>query len=94
MARPRTSSTQQHPQQGQEELPIQPVDEPILCNPYQEPTEHWIYDPTTGKASRMQGRRPASYWYKTERSGSERQLMLLLKSNVMTCPWSTLCGKT
>ena len=48
-------------------LPIQPVEKPILCNPYQEPTEHWVYDTETGTAHRAQGRRPASYWYKTRR---------------------------
>ena len=29
---------------GQEQLPVQPVDRPILCNPYEEPNDHWIYD--------------------------------------------------
>jgi type III restriction enzyme len=48
-------------------LPIQPVDQPILCSPYQEPAEHWVYDTSTGEAQRMPGRRPASYWFKTQR---------------------------
>jgi type III restriction enzyme len=51
-------------------LPVQPVDRPILCNPYEEPRDHWIYDKQTGAASRAGTRRPASYWYKTERTGS------------------------
>src|ERR1700683_1756793 len=55
---------------GQEPLPVQPVDRPILCNPYEEPRDHWIYDKETGAASRAGTRRPASYWYKTERTGS------------------------
>ncbi len=55
---------------GQERLPMQPVDRPILCNPYEEPRDHWIYDKETGAASRAGTRRPASYWYKTERTGS------------------------
>jgi type III restriction enzyme len=55
---------------GQEQLPVQPVDRPILCNPYEEPRDHWIYDKETGAASRAGTRRPASYWYKTERTGS------------------------
>src|ERR1035438_8048882 len=54
----------------QEQLPVQPVDRPILCNPYEEPRDHWIYDKETGAASRAGTRRPASYWYKTERTGS------------------------
>jgi hypothetical protein len=30
-----------NPQPGQEPLPVQPVERPILCSPYQEPSEHW-----------------------------------------------------
>ena len=32
---------------GHEQLPVQPVDRPILCNPYEEPRDHWIYDKET-----------------------------------------------
>ena len=32
------------PARGQQPLPIQPVERPILCSPYEEPTEHWVYD--------------------------------------------------
>ena len=49
------------------QLPIQPVDRPILCSPYVEPDAHWVYDITTGMAQRMEGRRSASYWFRTER---------------------------
>ncbi|MGH9618658.1 MAG: BPTD_3080 family restriction endonuclease [Bryobacteraceae bacterium] len=55
---------------AQQELPVQAVDRPIICNPYEEPREHWIYDKETGAASRAGFRRPASYWYKTDRTGS------------------------
>ena len=55
---------------GQESVPVQPVDRPILCNPYEKPREHWVYDKETGAASRLGDRRPASYWFKTERTGS------------------------
>jgi type III restriction enzyme len=51
-------------------VPIQPVDKPIICPPYDEPMDHWLYDTHTGQASRAGKRRPASYWYKTERTGS------------------------
>src|SRR5687768_9983814 len=68
MARPRTSS--RLTVQGQEPLPIQPVSRPILCSPYTEPTSHWVYDTVTGEAIQAPSRRPASYWYKTERTGS------------------------
>jgi type III restriction enzyme len=55
---------------GQETIPIQPVDKPIICSPYEEPQEHWHYDSQTGAASRNGFRRPAGYWFKTERTGS------------------------
>ena len=58
--------------QDQRELPIQPVPQPILCSPYEEPTAHWIYNPQTGEASENPGRREAGYWYKTERTGSNQ----------------------
>jgi type III restriction enzyme len=51
---------------GQEPLPIQPVEEPILNGPYDEPTAYWEYNRDTGNAAKMPGRRPARYWYKTK----------------------------
>lgn len=57
----------------QEEIPIQPVDKPILCSPYCEPDQHWLYDRSTGIPRKEQGRRKASYWYKNERTGSAQQ---------------------
>ena len=50
--------------------PIQPVAQPILNAPYDEPTRHWVYDTNTGQPSVQTGRRDAFYWYKTERTGS------------------------
>jgi type III restriction enzyme len=61
---------------GQEQLPVQPVDRPILCNPYEEPRDHWIYDKESGAASRGGMRRDAGYWYKTERTGSAQMSLL------------------
>ena len=37
-------------QSQQTDIPIQPVDQPILCSPYDEPDRHWIYDTSTGEA--------------------------------------------
>lgn len=54
-------------------IPIQPVDDPILCPPYKEPSRHWLYDTRTGVPSKNPGRRPASYWYKSERAGSAQR---------------------
>lgn len=60
-------------QRKQPEVPVQPVDQPIICNPYDEPNDHWIYDTETGGASRAGFRREAGYWYKTERTGLAQQ---------------------
>ena len=57
-------------QNQQLEIPIQPVDQPILCSPYQEPDKHWIYDTSTGEAVVNPGRREAGYWYRTQQTGS------------------------
>lgn len=61
---------------SEEPVPIQPVENPILCSPYKEPNQHWLYDTRTGIPHKTEGRRPASYWFKTERTGS-RQMSLL-----------------
>lgn len=47
-------------------VPIQPVEKPILCSPYDAPKLHWQYDRTTGEASKQAFRRPSRYWYKTK----------------------------
>ena len=57
-------------------IPIRPVENPILCSPYNEPDQHWLYDTKTGLPQKIPQRREASYWYRTERTGS-RQLKLL-----------------
>jgi type III restriction enzyme len=49
-------------------VPTQAVDDPILNSPYEEPTRHWIY--TDGKPELMDGRRSASYYYSTRRTGA------------------------
>ena len=61
---------------GQQTLPIQPVERPILCGPYVEPHEHWVYSTETGAASKQPGRRPASYWFKTLRTNKRTTLTL------------------
>ncbi len=48
-------------QSQQLEIPIQPVDQPILCSPYQEPDRHWIYDTSTGETVKNPGRREAGH---------------------------------
>lgn len=54
---------------SEQKVPIQPVDKPIICPPYDEPKDHWIYDKDTGIAKRAGFRRAAGYWYKTDRTG-------------------------
>lgn len=58
--------------QNQLQIPIQPVERPILCSPYKEPDAHWVYDTQTGEAIKQPGRREAGYWYKTQRTGSDQ----------------------
>ena len=65
--------------QDQLEIPIQPVEQPILCNPYEEPDAHWVYDTETGEATRQPGRRNAGYWYKTQRTGTEQLQMRFIQ---------------
>ncbi len=88
MARNSTSHPDPTPQGGresyrkkaadpaQQEIPIQPVSKPILCSPYLEPDRHWVYDTQTGDAREEAGRRPASYWYRTQRTGSTQRSLL------------------
>jgi type III restriction enzyme len=57
----------------QPSIPIQPVENPILCSPYKAPEQHWLYDTRTGIPTKTPGRRPASYWFKSERTGSAQQ---------------------
>ena len=37
------------PQEGVQ-TPMQPVEKPILCSPYEEPSEYWLYDQETGES--------------------------------------------
>ncbi len=63
--------------QTQQEIPIQPVEQPIICSPYIEPTKHWVYDRETGRPSKMPGRRRAGYWI-DQYSTAEEQLELAI----------------
>jgi len=61
------------PDPVQTELPVQaPVEEPILNSPYCEPTQHWSYS-KGGKAEKTPGRRRASYFWTTQKTGSLQQ---------------------
>lgn len=72
MARSRTqSSASAVTAPSAEARPIQAVPDPILCSPYHEPSRHWVYQ--GGKPFILEGRRPASYFYKTERTGGAQE---------------------
>ena len=59
----------------QQQIPIQPVEQPIICSPYEEPDCHWDYDKTDGSAKKAPGRRPAGYWYQTKKVGTVEQTL-------------------
>src|SRR3712207_2532414 len=52
-------------------VPTQAVENPILNGPYEEPAWHWTY--IRGQPSKQQGRRPASYWYRTQKTGTTQE---------------------
>lgn len=58
---------------------IQPVDSPVICVPYNEPSNFWDYDRATGIAEKQSGRRPSYYWYKDETDTRKQQLSLELE---------------
>ena len=69
------------------QVPMQPVEKPILCSPYEEPPEYWVYDQETGEASRAPGRRPAGYWFRSERIDQAQQGRLLAEENWEELPY-------
>ena len=56
-----------------QEIPITPPPSPIICKPYDEPLDHWLY--REGVAERGGYRRNAGYFYKTEKTGSAQQTL-------------------
>ena len=57
-------------------IPVEPVEQPILCSPYEEPDQHWLYSRDQPRPQRMAQRREASYWFKSVRAGSAQRLLL------------------
>ncbi|MCY4578413.1 MAG: DEAD/DEAH box helicase family protein [Chloroflexi bacterium] len=86
---PRRRTRRRRASTGQEgvQTPMQPVEKPILCSPYKEPSEYWLYDQTTGEASRAPGRRPAGYWFRDERVTNAQQGRLLAEENWEELPY-------
>ena len=69
------------------QIPMQPVNNPILCSPYEEPGEYWLYDQETGEASKAPGRRRAGHWFRTDRSISDQQGLLFAEENWEELPY-------
>lgn len=63
-----------------EQIPLQPVSDPIINTPYDEPVQHWAYDLNTGAARLVPGRRPASFFYQTESARTNIQQLRLLET--------------
>ena len=57
----------------QKQIPIQPVEKPVICSPYDEPDYYWDYDKKTGAALKTKGRRPAGYWFQTQEFGTKEK---------------------
>jgi len=53
--------------------PTQAVEDPILNSPYEEPDAYWQY--LDGLPTKMEGRRPARYYFKSKRVGSTQQTL-------------------
>lgn len=66
---------------GTVQVPMQPVESPILSSPYVEPSEYWLYDRGTGLASRAPGRRPAGHWNRDDATAGDEQGALLTEEN-------------
>ncbi|MFA4864382.1 MAG: DEAD/DEAH box helicase family protein [Bacteroidales bacterium] len=50
-----------------DQAPVIVVDNPILCNPFEEPDKYWYYN-ENGEPQQIPTRRPASYFFKTKRA--------------------------
>jgi len=64
-------------QSPDEPVLIQPVESPVICKPYHEPTQYWEYDRETGCADKKPGRRPSAYWYRDPSVDTRRGQMSL-----------------
>ena len=62
-----------------DQIPIQPVENPIFRPPCAEPGQHWLYDTKTGIPTKTPGRHgefaaTRSVWPKVLRSSSPREM--------------------
>jgi type III restriction enzyme len=57
------------------QIPLQPVNKPVICSPYVEPDYFWFYDKSNGQATKTNKRRQAGYWYKTQKFGTKEETL-------------------
>jgi type III restriction enzyme len=74
MAQPRKPRVASGAEPPADWRPTQAVDDPIINGPYDEPTQHWVY--RAGEPFKVPGRRPASYWFRTQKVGEAQQSLL------------------
>ena len=61
--------------------PTQAVDNPVINKPFEEPSSYWLYK--GGVPSKVPGRRPARYYFKTQRIGAATAEMELFKEELL-----------
>ena len=72
----------------QHEIPIQPVEQPILCSPFKEPDSHWVYDTETGEANKQPvGVRQATGTRRNAREPSNFKCVSFRKRNETIFRW-------
>jgi len=59
------------------------VDEPIINNPFEEPTQYWVYDSATGLPVKAPGRRPAHYYFRSRRRTDAAQTKLFAEEEMV-----------
>ena len=69
------------------QTPMQPVENPILCKPYEEPSAYWLYDQETGEPSPLPGRRPAGHWFRNEPTSQTQQRRMFAEENWEELPY-------
>ena len=69
------------------QTPMQPVENPILCRPYEEPCKYWQYDLETGKADPVPGRRPAGHWFRDTPTAQAQQRRLFTEESWEELPY-------
>ncbi len=59
------------------------VDEPIINTPFEEPTQYWVYDSTSGLPVKAPGRRPAHYYFRSRRRVDAAQTSMFAEEEMV-----------